>query len=207
MRGASWAGPWDSHRESLLQTTAATMQVTPSAKHPWKQPAQASTGPGPTLLHTTASGPGAARNRCECEFCLHAVTAGGCATWSSHSFPGVRKECVCVSGEQDTCPTVRHSDWSNAKPTHKWTHSRLKPTKIKTVKKHPERILRGSTKSLLCVAGPLPPPAQRMCCRITQERIVINPVLREQKWNQILCQRWQNIPSLLVFKGSAPPNQ
>lgn len=64
-------------------------------------------------------------------------------------------------GEHDTCPTVRHSDRSNVKPTLKWTHSRLKPTKIKTVKKCPECILRGSTKPLLWVAKSPSSPAQR----------------------------------------------
>lgn len=71
------------------------------------------------------------------------------------------KKCVHVSGEQDICPTVRHSDWSNAKPMHKWTHSRLKPTKIQTVKKCPEHILRGSAKPLMWVAWSVPSPAQK----------------------------------------------
>lgn len=83
------------------------------------------------------------------------------ATASRESESGMLKECIHVSGEQDICPTVRHSDWSNAKPTHKWTHSRLKPTKIKMVKKSPGCILRGSTKPLLWVAGPLASPAQK----------------------------------------------
>lgn len=85
----------------------------------------------------------------------------GAATASRESESGMPKECVHVSGEQDICPTVRHSDWSNAKPTHKWTHSRLKPTKIKMVKKCPGCILRGSTKPLLWVAGPLASPARK----------------------------------------------
>lgn len=81
------------------------------------------------------------------------------ASWESKS--RMLKKSVHVSGEQDICPTVRHSDWSNAKPVHKWTHSRLKPTKIQTVKKCPECILRGSAKPLLWVAWPLPSPAQK----------------------------------------------
>lgn len=88
---------------SPLQTTAANAQMTPSAEHPRKQPAHASTGTGPALLHRTASCPAAARNRCKCKLCLHDVTAGGCATPSSHSFPGVRKwdaegVCTCERG-------------------------------------------------------------------------------------------------------------
>lgn len=85
----------------------------------------------------------------------------GAATASRESENRMLKECVHVSREQDVCPTVRHSDWSNAKPTHKWTHSRLKPTKIKMVKKCPGCILRGSIKALLWVAGPLASPAQK----------------------------------------------
>lgn len=81
------------------------------------------------------------------------------ASWESES--RMLKKCVHVSGEQDICPTVKHSDWSNAKPMHKWTHSRLKPTKIQTVKKCPECILRSSAKPLLWVAWLLPSPAQK----------------------------------------------
>lgn len=94
-------------------------------------------------------------------FVLHWEAAPlGAATASQESESGMLKECVRTSGEQDVCPTVRHSDWSNAKPTRKWTHSRLKPTKVKMVKKYPECILKGSTKPLLWVSGPLPSPAQ-----------------------------------------------
>lgn len=81
------------------------------------------------------------------------------ASWESER--GMLKKCVHVDGEQDICPIVRHSDWSNAKPMHKWTHSRLKPTKIQKVKKCPKCILRGSAKPLLWVAWPLPSPAQK----------------------------------------------
>lgn len=95
-------------------------------------------------------------------FMLHWEAAPfGAVTASQESESGMLKECVHMSREQDVCPTVRHSNWSNAKPTHKWGHSRLKPTKVKTVKKYPECILRGSTKPLLWVAGPLPSPAQK----------------------------------------------
>lgn len=116
-----------------------------STERPPAQPLQgtdASTNSAFTTLHREAAPPGA-------------------ATASQESESRMLKECVHVSGEQDICPTVRHSDWSNAKPTHKWTHSRLKPTKIKTVKKCPECSLRGSTKPLLWVAGPLPSPVQK----------------------------------------------
>lgn len=138
---------------SPLQTTATNMQMAAPGEHPWKQPAHTSTGLGSALLHRMASCPAAARNRSKFKLCLHDVMSGGCATQSSHSFLEVinrlLKKCVHVSGEQDICPTVRHSDWSNAKPMHKWTHSRLKPTKIQTVKKCPEHILRGSAKPLM----------------------------------------------------------
>lgn len=151
---------------SPLQITAANMQMAPSGEHPWKQPAHSSTGPGPALLRRTASCPAAARNRCKSKLCLHDVISRGCATQSSHSFLGVRKrtlkKCVHVSGEQDICPTVRHSDWSNAKPMHKWTHSRLKPTKIQTVKKCPESILRDSAKPTVGnMASSIPCPEGR----------------------------------------------
>lgn len=94
-------------------------------------------------------------------------------------------ECQHVRGDrtgQDACPTVRHSAWSNAKPTHEGTRSRLKPTKIKTVKKCPECVLRGSSKTLLREAGPLPsPPPGGMCCRITQESAVLTQC--SESWN------------------------
>lgn len=150
---------------SSQQTTATNVQMAPSDEHPWKQPAHTRTGLGPALLHRMASCPAAARNRCKYKLCLHDVMSGCCATQSSHSSwesgRGMLKKCVHVSGEQDICPTVRHSDWSNAKPVHKWTHGRLKPTKIQKVKKCPECILRGSAKPLLWVAWPLPSPAHK----------------------------------------------
>lgn len=88
---------------------------------------------------------------------------------------------------------------------HKWTHSRLKPTKIQTVKKCPEHILRGSAKPLMWVAWSVPSPAQKdilkddlreHCYQLSAQTAKMGPDLVSE-----------NIPSLLVFKVTVPPNQ
>lgn len=181
---------------SPLQTAATNVQMALSGEHPRKQPARTSTGPGPALLHRMASCPAAARNRSKYNLCLHDVMCQeaaplGAAKASGESESRMLKKCVHVSGEQDICPTVRHSDWSNAKPMHEWTHSRLKPTKIQTVKKCPECILRGSAKPLLWVARPLPSPAQKD---------VLQDDLREHCY-QPSAQRAEMGPDLLSEMG------
>lgn len=58
-------------------------------------------------------------------------------------------------------------------------------------------------------AGPLPSSRPGgMCCGVTRgSAALINPELEELEWGQIPYARWENIPSLLVSQGSAPPNQ
>lgn len=112
-----------------------------------------------------------------------------------------------MSGEQGICPTVRHSDRSNAKPTHKWTHSRLKPTKIKTVKKCPECILRGSSKPLLLVAGPLPSPAQKNVLQDDSREDCYQPSAQRAEMGPDLVSQMEKHPftaSLQGFCSSQP---
>lgn len=88
-------------------------------ERPQKQPAHASTGPGP------CSAPPHSLLLCCCKEQTRVQTS--CTT---HSFLRVRKwDADGVHGDrtgQGARPTVRHSAWSDAKPTDEGTHRRLK---------------------------------------------------------------------------------
>lgn len=112
---------------SPLQTTATNVQIERQVNihgNNLLTPAQAR-----ALLSSTEwppvqllQGTDASTNSVFMMLCQEAVPLrAATASWESKS--RMLKKSVHVSGEQDICPTVRHSDWSNAKPVHKWTHS------------------------------------------------------------------------------------
>lgn len=121
------------------------------------------------------------------------------ASWESER--GMQKKCVHVSGEQDICPTVRHSVRRNAKPMHKWTHSRLKPTKIQMVKKCPESSLRDSAKTPLWVAWPLPSPAQKDVLKNDLRERCYQPSAQRQEMGPDLVSEMEKHPFAACLQG------